>query len=169
MLTKKQLRLLESHLEKHAAKKENMDGALSQLFLVKKPGEGCANKGLVNQLDPLVGLQGSQIVPDQVHGVYPDKEMALQVAEGLCTECMKYESMLEEKKGDVVDKIKKAIDKLEKQRKEHINMAKEDPKNASQHKDKVAQLATKIDDYMTKLEKVEKSKKAEEKTKEKAK
>lgn len=147
-------------------KKENEDGSIGQLFLVAKPKAGCSQDGMVQAIDPLVGLSGSEIVPDQVHGVYPDQDLANSIAETLCAECMQYETMLEEKKSTVTDKIKKAIDKLEKQRKEHIKMATEDPKNASQHKHHVAQFATKIDDLMTKLEKIEKSKKPVEKEKE---
>jgi len=163
MLTRKQLRLLENKLKKHAVKEGELDGAVSQLFLVKKPEDGCAMKGMIQPIDPLVGLQGSQMVPDQIHGVYPDKELAATVAEGLCAECMQREQALEEKKYKVTEKLKKAINVLEKQRTESMNLIKEEPAKAGEHKDVVANITSKIDDYMTTLEKVAKSVKPKEK------
>ena len=145
-------------------KKENVDGAIDTLYMVKKPFDGCNASSLVAPLDP---LQGAQDQADQVHGVFPDQDQAMAIAETLYEEyCSKMEA-LEEKKGAVTGKISSAIDSLEKKRKEHVDMAKEDPKNASQHKDKIAMLATKIDDLMSKLEKVERSKKAKEEKKDK--
>lgn len=140
-------------------KKENVDGAVDTLYMVKMPFDGCNASSLVAPINP---LQGSEHPHDQVHGVYPDQDQAMSVAEGLYEEyCARMEA-LEEKKGAVTSKIASAIDALEKKRKEHVDMAKEDPKNASQHKNHIATIATKIDDLMTKLEKVEKSKKAKE-------
>ena len=145
-------------------KKENVDGAIDTLYMVKKPFDGCNASSLVAPLDP---LQGAQDQADQVHGVFPDQDQAMAIAETLYEEyCAKMEA-LEEKKGAVTGKISSAIDSLEKKRKEHVDMAKADPKNASQHKDKIAMLATKIDDLMSKLEKVERSKKAKEEKKDK--
>jgi len=141
-------------------KKENLDGAISTLYMVKKPYAGCQLTSLVEPIDPLLGIgAGHQIVPDQVHGVYADQDQADMVANELYETYCQEESMLEEKKGQVGDKIKKAIDQLEKKHKEHINLAKEDPKNTSQHKEHIAKIAHQIDDLMTKLEKIEKSKK----------
>ena len=140
-------------------KKENVDGAIDTLYMVKKPFDGCNASSLVAPLDP---LQGAQDQADQVHGVFPDQDQAMAIAETLYEEYGAKMEALEEKKGAVTGKISSAIDSLEKKRKEHVDMAKEDPKNASQHKDKIAMLATKIDDLMSKLEKVERSKKAKE-------
>ena len=148
-------------------KKENVDGAIDTLYMVKKPYSGCELTSLVHKIDPLVGLSGSEVVPDQVHGVFPDQDQAMAMAEMLYEEYSQKMEALEEKKGAVTGKISSAIDSLEKKRKEHVDMAKEDPKNASQHKDKIAMLATKIDDLMSKLEKVERSKKAKEDKKDK--
>jgi hypothetical protein len=143
-------------------KKESVDGAIDTLYMVRKPYTGCQLTSLVQPIDPLVGLGGSEVVPDHVHAVFPDKDQAMAIAETLYEEyCAKMEA-LEEKKGAVTGKISSAIDALEKKRKEHVDMAKEDPKNASKHKEKIAMIATKIDDLMTKLEKVEKSKKAKD-------
>ena len=145
-------------------KKENVDGAIDTLYMVKKPFDGCNASSLEAPLDP---LQGAQDQADQVHGVFPDQDQAMAIAETLYEEYSQKMEALEEKKGAVTGKISSAIDSLEKKRKEHVDMAKEDPKNASQHKDKIAMLATKIDDLMSKLEKVERSKKAKEEKKDK--
>jgi hypothetical protein len=109
--------------EKTTVKKENQEGMVGDLFLVTKTQPGCAQDNMVRPLDPLVGLGGSEIVPDQVHGVYHDKDIANSVAESLCAECMQQESLLEDKKSTVADKLKKAISKLQAQHKDHIKMA----------------------------------------------
>jgi hypothetical protein len=149
-------------------KKEGMDdGSISQLFVVKKPDQGCTRDNLVAPINPLNGISDLQLSPDQVHGVYPDADSAGMMAERMCQEYEEGQKMLEEKKGTTTEKIKKAIDKLEKKRKEHMDAMKENPKTASEHKTAIADLATRIDDYITKLEKIEKSKKAEEKKEDK--
>lgn len=140
-------------------KKENVDGAIDTLYMVKKPFDGCNAKSLVMPINP---IQGAQDQADQVHGVFPDQDQAMAIAEKLYEEYCSRMEALEEKKVAVTGKISSAIDALEKKRKEHVDMAKADPKNASQHKDKIAMIATKIDDLMSKLEKVERSKKTKE-------
>lgn len=160
----------EKELEKMASKpkkkKQNEgteDGAIHELYAVVAPYPGCTPDSLVKPIDPLNGISGTEISPDQVHGVYPSADQAMMIAERMCAEYEEGQRMLEEKKGTTTEKLKKAIDKLEKKRKEHMDAMKEDPKSASEHKASIADLATKIDDYLTKLEKIEKSKKAEEK------
>ena len=148
-------------------KEEGIEGNLSQVYAVRKPYRGVELTTMVQPVDPLVGLGGSEIVPDQIHAVYPDQDMANGVAKELYEKHMQEESMLEEKKGTTVEKIKKAIDKLEKQRKEHLEAIKLDPKSASQHRDNVAHVTTKIDDLITKMEKIENSKKPIEEKKKK--
>jgi hypothetical protein len=143
------------------------DGAIHELFVVKMAHPGCTPDSLVAPIDPLNGISGTEITPDQVHGVYPSADVANMIAEKVCMEYEEGQRMLEEKKGSTTEKLKKAIDKLEKKRKEHMDAAKEDPKNASEHKTAIADLATKIDDYITKLEKIEKSKKEIEKKEDK--
>lgn len=147
-------------------KKENVDGAIDTLYMVRKPYSGCELTSLVHPIDPLVGLSGSEVVPDHVHAVFSDQDQAQSVAEGLYEDHCKKMEELEEKKNTVADKITKAIEEFEKKRKEHVDAAKADPKNASQHKEKIAHLATKIDDLMSKLEKVERSKKPTKKDEE---
>jgi hypothetical protein len=144
------------------AKKPVEEGAIDTLYMVKKPYSGCQLTDLVKPIDPLVGLSGHEIVPDQVHCVFPDQEQAQSVAERLHGEHQQKMAELEEKKNDVTDKINTAIEAYEEKRKHHVDAAKADPKNAGKHKEHIAHLATKIDDLMSKLEKVERSKKSTE-------
>jgi hypothetical protein len=150
-------------------KKEGMDGAINTLYAVKKPYSGCTLTSLVQPIDPLVGLGGQEIVPDQIHAMYPDQDQANTVANQLYEEHCNQQNMLEEKKGQVGDKIKTAIDILQNKYKENLNLAKENPKKASEYKDKIATITTQIDDLVTKLQRIEKSKKEIEKKEEKKK
>lgn len=153
----------EKELSKMASKNENyeFDNQIGDIYAVARPYDGCQTSDMVHKVDPMMGVQS--IDPHQVHGFYPDENQAIMIAEKLYGDHVKAAQMLEEKKGKVGDKLKKAIDKLEKVRKEYVNKVKEDPKNASQHKQEIANIASQIDDLMVKLERVEKSKKEEEK------
>lgn len=155
--------------KKKKSKNEEIDGHLGQVFAVQLPYDGCSPESMVHQVDPLVGLGGSEIVPDQIHSVHADPDMANSVAQTLYEEHCAKQEMLEEKKVMTVDKIRKAIDRLEKQRKSHIDMAKENPKEASSHKEEIARLATKIDDLISKMGMIEKSKKEQDKKEDKQK
>lgn len=146
-----------------AKKKKLKEGELDMVYVVKKPYAGCELTDLVKPIDPLVGLAGSSIVPQDVHSTYLDQAAAMSMATELHADHEKQSVALEEKKDMVGKKITQAIDALEKKRKEHVTMAKEDPRNAIEHKEKIADLASKIDDLMDKLARVEKSKKNEEK------
>lgn len=146
-------------------KKEGIEGALDSVYAVQKPYVGCELTSLVKPIDPLVGLGGSEIVPEKIHAVYADEEMAQNAAQKIYEEFSKQQEALEEKKLHVIDKIKKTMDELEKQRKESVDMIKENPKDATSHKEKVAQIATKMDDLVNKLQRIEMSKKAIEKDK----
>lgn len=162
---------LQIHAESKIMKKkslkealEQIDGALTQVFAVQKPYAGCTLTSLVKPIDPLLGIgAGHSIVPDQIHGVFADKDQAQDVANELFEMHLQKETALEEKKDTATKKIQTVIDSLEKKRKEHMDLAKENPKEASKHREHIAQLVSKIDDLMTKLEKIEKSKKQEEK------
>jgi hypothetical protein len=156
---------MKTNKKKQLKESENpvIPGAINQLFVVQKPYSGCQLTSLVKPIDPLMGIgAGHQLAPDQVHATFADEDMAKDVANELYEEYGKKQKALEEKKGTVTDKLKKAIDTLEKKRKEHMDMAKEDPKSASKHKEHIAQIMDKVDDLMTKLEQIEKSKKPEE-------
>jgi hypothetical protein len=146
-------------------KKEGIEGALDTVYAVQKPYVGCQLTSLIKPIDPLVGLGGSEIVPEKVHAVYADQEMAQKAAQGLFEEFETQQTALEEKKSQVIEKIKKTMDELEKQRKGAVDMIKENPKDAHTHKEKVAKIATKIDDLVDKLQKIEMSKKAVDKDK----
>ena len=138
-------------------KKENM--GVASMYVVRKPHAGMQEADLVMELNPLEGIQPLNIEMGDVHSVHASAEDAQEIAAEAYRKCMDEAFQLEEKKGKVGDKIKKAIDQLEKKRKEHIDMAKEDPKSASKHKEHIAKIATQIEDLMSKMEKIEKSKK----------
>lgn len=159
---KKNAYLAALHIHSKGKKNEGVEGHLGQVFAVQLPYDGCSPQNMIHQVDPLVGLGGSEIVPDQIHSVHADQDMANSVAQTLYEEYCAKQEMLEEKKGMTVNKIRRAIDKLEKQRKSHIDMAKENPKEASSHKEEIARLATKIDDLISKMGMIEKSKKEQD-------
>ena len=146
-------------------KKENM--GVASMYVVRKPTADMQEADLVLELNPLEGIQPLNIRQDDVMTVHDDETEARRIAAEAYKKCMDEAFQLEEKKGKVGDKLKKAIDQLEKKRKEHVDMAKEDPKNASQHKEHIAKIAQQIDDLMSKMEKIEKSKKNVEKKEDK--
>jgi hypothetical protein len=139
--------------------KDPVDGSLTQVFAVQKPYVGCELTSLVKPIDPLLGLAGHKIVPDQVHAIFADEPTAQKIATELYETHMEGQQALEEKKETATKKLKSVIDAIEKKRKEHMDAAKEDPKNASKHREQIAIITDKLDDLMTKLEKIEKSKK----------
>jgi hypothetical protein len=147
------------------AKKENM--GVASMYVVRKPHSDMNEADLVMELNPLEGIEPLNINMADVHSVHASAEDAQEIAAEAYRKCMDEALQLEQKKGKVGDKIKKAIDQLEKKRKEHMDMAKEDPKQASKHKEHIAKIAQQIDDLMTKMEKIEKSKKEIKKDEEK--
>jgi hypothetical protein len=153
------------HTKGEETKKENM--GVASMYVVRKPHADMKEADLVMELNPLEGIQPLNIEMDDVHSVHATAEDAQEIAAEAYKSCMDEAFQLEEKKGKVGDKLKKAIDQLEKKRKEHVDMAKEDPKNASKHKEHIAKIATQIDDLMSKMEKIEKSKKNVEKVEDK--
>ena len=138
---------------------QDFDNQVGDMYAVQRAYDGCNPKKLVHKVDPLMGINEAGIDPTQVHGAYLDEKTAMMMAEKLCNEFTKAAVMLEKKKSQVIERIKKTIDDLEAQRSECVGMIKENPKDSRSQKDTIAQLATKIDDLMTKLEKIEKSKK----------
>lgn len=139
--------------------KESFENKAGEIHAVIKPYPECKSTDLVKQVNPIHGIAPHSITQDQIHGLYPSKEEAQSVAEGLHIAHTKKLDELEKKKEDVGNKISKAIDALEKKRKDHVTAAKEDPKNAGAHREHIASLAHQIDDLMNKLSKVETSKK----------
>lgn len=143
---------------KKKAKKEGVEGGIEQVYAVQKPYSGCQLTSLVHPIDPLVGLGGSEIVPDQIHGVYQDQEMANVEAEKIYNEHIQYEQALEEKKHKITEKIKKVMKTLEKERAMCNELIRENPKD-SKPKHRVAELTHKLDELVQTLERVENSKK----------
>lgn len=137
-------------------------GSIDKVFAVQKPYVGCQLSSLVKPIDPLVGLGGSEIVPDKVHAVFPDQSAAEKVAQGLFMEFKAQRAQLAEKKSTVVEKTKKTMDVLERKRKAYVDMIKENPGNVNEYRQKVAEIATQIDELVNTLERVEKSRKLHE-------
>lgn len=152
-------------LPKKAKKEEGLQ--IPEMYMVRKPKVDMKEADLVMKINPLEGIQPLNVSMEDVHSVHATAEDAQAIAAEAYRKCMDEAFQLEEKKGKVGDKLKKAIDHLEKKRKEHLDMAKEDPKNAAKHKEHIAKLAQQIDDLMTKMEKIEKSKKEIKKDEEK--
>ena len=152
-------------LPKKVKKEEGLQ--IPEMYMVRKPKVGMKEADLVMKINPLEGIQPLNIEMTDVLSVHATADDARAIAAEAYKSCMDEAFQLEEKKGKVGDKLKKAIDHLEKKRKEHLDMAKEDPKNAAKHKEHIAKLAQQIDDLMTKMEKVEKSKKEIKKDEEK--
>jgi cell division septation protein DedD len=139
--------------------KQNIDGSINTVFVVQKPYSGCELTSLVKPIDPLLGIgAGHEIVPEKVHGIFTDENMANKVAEDLYEIHIEEEEKLEEKKVQVEGKLKKAITELEKIREENTNLLKEDPTN-SEVKEQIANLTEKINNYLETLKKISKSKK----------
>jgi len=157
-MAKMPMKSLKKFMHTKKDKKENM-GVVPPMYVVRKPHADMKEADLVMELNPLEGIQPLNIEMGDVHSVHATAEDAQAIAAEAYKKCMDEALQLEEKKGKVGDKIKKAIDQLEKKRKEHMDMAKEDPKQASKHKEHIAKIAQQIDDLMTKMEKIEKSKK----------
>lgn len=153
------------HASHKKAKKE--EGVLEQVYAVQKPYSGCQLTSLIHPIDPLVGLGGSEVTPDQVHGVYQDQDQASAVAQEVYEAYCKQEEALEKKKGMVAEKIKKAMSELEKRRSACVEAIKQNPMEAAKHKEEAAKHTTTIDELVSKLEQIEKSKKPIEKKEEK--
>jgi hypothetical protein len=161
------LAALHIHSKDKDMKKENasanmgtaFDNQVGTVYAVQQPYDGCDTKKLVHKVDPMMGIRDSGIDNDNFYGAYLDEKQAHAIAEKLNKEFLDAAQMLEQKKQDVIEKIKEAIDALENQRTESVNLIKENPKESQQHKEKISRLATKIDDLMNKLEKIENSKK----------
>lgn len=140
-------------------KKEEIEGALGDVYAVQKPYSGCDMDSLVTPFNPMSGIPMDQMQPDQVHGVFPDQDRAMAVANQIYQEHMAYEQALEEKKVKVTEKLKSAMTKLERLRSNSMKMIKENPKEADPHRQKVAELTEKIDELTNKLQAIERSKK----------
>ena len=152
---------------KHKGLPKKVKKEIASMYVVRKPHADMKEADLVMEFNPLEGIQPLNIGMEDVHSVYATAEDAQEIAAEAYKSCMDEAFQLEEKKGKVGDKLKKAIDQLEKKRKEHVDMAKEDPKSASKHKEHIAKIAAQIDDLMSKMEKIEKSKKNVEKVEDK--
>lgn len=140
-------------------KKVKKEGDTSKMYLVRKPMEGLTAEKLVMELNPLEGVAPLNIMQDDVHSVHHDEKEAQRIAaEAYKQHCDEVQA-LEEKKGMVSEKIKKAMGELEKKRSSCVESIKENPKEATKYREEAAKCTTQIDELISKLERIEKSKK----------
>lgn len=142
-------------IKKEKSKKN--EGMLDQVYAVQKPYAGCQPSSLIHPVDPLVGLGGSEVAQDQVHGVYPDQDQAAMVAQTLYNEHALQEKALEDKKHKVTEKIKRTVTLLEKRRAGCVDEIKKNPMEAAKYKTEAAKYTQQIDELVTKLERIVKS------------
>ena len=136
------------------------EGVLEQVYAVQKPYSGCQLTSLVHPIDPLLGIgAGHEIVPQDIHGVYQDQDQAAAAAQEIYEAYCKQEEALEQKKGMVAEKIKKAMSELEKRRAVCVEAIKENPMEATKYKEEAAKHVTTLDELVSRLERIEKSKK----------
>lgn len=102
-------------------KKESLEGAVTEMYAIRNPYSGCQAKELVVPFDPLSGIPQDQTTPDDIRGVYYDRQMADSIAEQLYEEHVQYEQMLEKKKQLTINKLVEKIQSLEEERKGCIN------------------------------------------------
>jgi hypothetical protein len=117
---------------------------------------------LVRNSDPIAFAKDwgrGAIEFSEIYGFYYDKEEAMKVAEELLDTLYETAKKLEEKKGEVTDKLQKRIDVLHKEAEHHMKMAKKEPENAEKHRELVKALMDTIKDLQGKHKAVEESKK----------
>jgi len=107
--------------DKDKTKKENLEGAVTEMYAIKNPYSGCQAKELVIPFDPVSGISQDSTAPEDIRGVYYDRQMADTIAEKLYEDHIQYEIMLEKKKKQVIKELVNKIKKLEEERKGCIN------------------------------------------------
>lgn len=117
---------------------------------------------LVRSSDPITFAKDwgrGAIEFNEIFGFYLDQQEANNVANELLDSVYETARQLEEKKGQVTDKLQKRIDTLHKEAEHHMKMAKKEPEKAEEHRELVKALMDTIKDLQGKHEAVEKSKK----------
>ena len=103
---------------------------IGKIFVVLKPSPESTPKDVVHQTHAF-GM--GQYEPQDVHGVYMDKDEADLVAEAACTELYKHLSGVEKKKDHVMSEIEKHIARLQKEINSHMKEATSHPELAEGH------------------------------------
>lgn len=103
---------------------------VGKMFVVLKPSPEALPKDIVHQTHAF-GM--GQYEPQDVHGVYTDRDEADLVAEAVCAELYKHLSEVEKKKDHVVSEIEKHIARLQKEINSHMKEATHSPELAEGH------------------------------------
>ena len=127
------------HLPQHVSQETMMhdnwdhpgcEDKIGKIFVVLKPGPESMPQDIMHQTHAF-GM--GQFEPQNVHGVYTDKDEAGLVAEAACTELRKHLGEVEKKKDTVLEKINKHIARLQKEINGHMKEATEIPEMSEKH------------------------------------
>ena len=159
---------LPGHVKKEGQVEEGMGGYGEDIefYVVLDPDQldrivSSANN-LVRHSDPITFAKDwgrGAIEFNQIYGFYLEEQDAMDAANELLNSVYETARKLEEKKGQVTDKLQKRIDTLHKEAEHHMKMAKKEPEKAEEHRELVKALMDTIKDLQGKHEAVEKSKK----------
>ena len=157
----KNIKSLPQHVKKESMQ-ENTPASMVEFWTVKKPESYEQNvKDIAVPCNPFQfsDMSKAGLEPAHVHGFYHDEEEAIKEAVKLLESLYESAKALEEKKGQVADKLQKSIDALQKKAEEHLKMAKSDPAHAEQHHAEAEKAMQRIKDLRGKHKQVEESKK----------
>ena len=147
-------------------KKESVQGTnpldTVQFWVVIQPhSHESTVQDIITQCDPFQFSEMSKrgLAPDQIVGFYLDEAEASKKATLLLDGMYDTAASLEEKKGEVSNKLQKAIDKLQKKAENHMKMVKKDPENADMHHEEAEKAMARIKTLRKTHKDVESSKK----------
>jgi hypothetical protein len=159
---------LPGHVKKEGQVEEGMGvyGEDVEFYVVLDPEqldrEISSANNLVRHSDPITFAKDwgrGAIEFNQIYGFYLEEQDAMNAANELLDTVYETAKKLEEKKGEVTDKLQKRIDVLHKEAEHHMKMAKKEPENAEKHRELVKALMDTIKDLQGKHKAVEESKK----------
>jgi hypothetical protein len=159
---------LPGHVKKEGQVEEGMGvyGEDVEFYVVLDPEqldkEISSANNLVRHSDPITFAKDwgrGAIEFNQIYGFYLEEQDAMNAANELLDTVYETARQLEEKKGQVTDKLQKRIDVLHKEAEHHMKMAKKEPENAEKHRELVKALMDTIKDLQGKHKAVEESKK----------
>jgi hypothetical protein len=159
---------LPGHVKKEGQVEEGMGvyGEDVEFYVVLDPEqldrEISSANNLVRHSDPITFAKDwgrGAIEFNQIYGFYLEEQDAKNAANELLDTVYETARQLEEKKGQVTDKLQKRIDILHKEAEHHMKMAKKEPEEAEKHRELVKALMDTIKDLQGKHKAVEESKK----------
>lgn len=129
------IKSLPQHVSQEGMMQDNWDhpgceDKIGKIFVVLKPGPESTPQDIMHQTHAF-GM--GQFEPQNVHGIYTDKDEAGLVAEAACTELRKHLEEVEKKKDTVLSKIDKHIARLQKEINAHMKEATDIPEMSEKH------------------------------------